>query len=138
MANISLPTNLADVKAEGNFELKPLGTYTVEVQKVEVKHSPGKEHPYLSMQYNITEPEEFAGGKFFDNVSMSPKALFKFKQLTLACNLDITDQFDTDDLLGNTVSLVIKYENKKDSAGNLVLKEDGTPEQRIAISTNKL
>lgn len=135
MAHISLPTNLSEVEAGGNFEVLPLGQYTVEIEKVEVKHSPGKDHPYLAMKYNITEgpTDNCAGRKLFDNISMAPQALFKFKQLTLACNLAISDEFDTDDLLGNSVTVVIKHENKLDAAKQLKIGADGTPEKREVI-----
>jgi len=133
MANISLATSLADVEANMVFETLPIGTYEVEVEQIEVKQANGKEFPYLSMRYNIIEPTEFAGKKLFDNVSMAPTALFKLKQLTLACNLDIGAEFDTDDLLGANVSVVVKHENKKDNAGNLVMLEDGVLAKRETI-----
>lgn len=74
MAPISIDfTNVQD-----GFELIPKGKYNAKVQNIELK--PGKEHPYFAWTFELTEGE-FIGRKAFTNTSLSPKSLWKLKQI---------------------------------------------------------
>lgn len=121
MANVALPVNMADVEAGGTFELMPPDVYEVEINNVELKKSQNG-NDYLAMTYKVINNEEWAGRKLWDNVSLVKEALFRLKQLSLACGVEITDEFSTEDFLGETleVSVDIENTNKQDDDGNFV------------------
>lgn len=106
---IELPKNLEEVEASGNFELLPPGTYTLEIDNIECKTSK-QDKPYLNMTYKVVDDADYAGRKLFDTISLAESALFRLKQLALATNINISEEFDTEDFLGATFDAVVDIE----------------------------
>jgi hypothetical protein len=104
---IYLPQNLQEVEMK-SFEPVPPGTYTVEVKKVEEKQ--GKEYPYLNVRFDIIEDDDYAGRVIFEMFSLAPSALFKLKGLCDALNLEVTDEIDPEDMIGETCEAVVTIE----------------------------
>lgn len=125
---VELPQDLADVEAGGNFELLPPGTYSFEVDNVETKTGKDSGKPYLNMTYKIVDDEDYAGRVIFDIISLSPAALFKLKQFSLATGFDISTEFDTEDFLRLEFDAVLDVEKGglkgEDSEGNDVYYPD--------------
>jgi hypothetical protein len=87
-----LNVNFADVES---FSLIPVGTPLVEVEEVVVKESQSSEFPYLNWKLRIVEndedwEEDFEGRYLWLMTSLSPKALFRLKQVFE--NLGIDDE----------------------------------------------
>lgn len=116
MPSINLPKSLNDVK-DLDMTPAPPGEYTLEIKGVEVKTSKAQ-NQYLSMTFEITEDEEHAGKKVFDNVSLAENALFSLKALARSAGLAIDDEFDTEDFLGEQVTAVLDIEKYKDKNDN--------------------
>lgn len=125
---IALPTNLQEVEKK-SFEPVPPGTYTLEIKEVEEKQ--GTKAAYLNIKFEIVDDEDYAGRKVFEMVSLSPDALWKLKELTEALGLDITDEFDTEDLLGETCEAVLTIEKGQ-------LKDKTDPESERYDDKNRV
>ena len=108
MANISI--DMTGVKTN-SFEAIPKGKYDVAIFNVEYKE--GKAAPYLAITYKVQEGP-FAGRQVFDNVSFSPKALFKLKGLLAVVMPEVDTNgklsFDPDDLVGKQCAIVVTHE----------------------------
>ena len=89
---VELPQNLEEVEAGGNFELIPPGTYSFEVDNMEVKTGKTSGKPYLNMTYKVVDDEDVAGRKVFDIISLAPDALWRLKQFALATGIDIAKE----------------------------------------------
>lgn len=109
MARITLPTNLEEVDATGAFKIAAPGTYSLEIETIEEKLSQAKQ-PKLDIRMQIVDDPEFAGVKIFETCSLQPQALFRFKQLALACGIDVGQEFDTEDFLGARFDAVVDVE----------------------------
>lgn len=106
MARISLPVDMNDVDVTANFKVAAPGTYVLEIETVEEKLSQAKQ-PKLDIRMQIVDDPEFAGVKVFETCSLQPQALFRLKQLALACGIDIGMEFDTEDFLGARFQAVL-------------------------------
>jgi hypothetical protein len=104
---INLPTNLQEVEKK-SFEPIPPGTYELEIKAVEEKQ--GTKAPYLNVTLEVINDEDYAGRKIFEMVSLSPDALWKLKELADAIGQDISESFDTEDLLGEMCTGVVTIE----------------------------
>lgn len=109
MANIQV--DMTGVQAT-NFEALPKGRYNAAIFNVEYKE--GKAAPYLAVTYKVQDGQ-YAGRQVFDNVSFSPKALFKLKNLlsVVSPETDTTGKlsFDPDALVGSQCAIVITHED---------------------------
>jgi len=123
MPKISLPMNLEDVTAN-SFDALPPDTYEAEIDNIEQKIGAASKEPYLSLTFKVVNDDDFAGRKFWDNISLQEQALYKLKQLALSAGITIGGDFDTEDFLGATVVAVLDEEesNKMDSDDNPVMK----------------
>lgn len=109
MANIQIDMTGVESKS---FEALPKGKYDAAIFNVEYKD--GKAAPYLAITYKV-QNGPFEGRQVFDNVSFSPKALFKLKALLAVVmpEVDTTGQlsFDPDNLIGKQCAIVITHED---------------------------
>lgn len=78
--------NFAEV--EGSFAPLPEGEYECTVERVEVRESKSSDHNYLSWELEVTE-EGNEGRRLWMITSLSPKALFRLKDVLVA--LGVTD-----------------------------------------------
>lgn len=74
----SISINFGDV--EGSFENIPAGRYPVVVEKVEVRESKSSDNNYFNWEMTITDGEH-EGRKLWMITSLSPKALFRLKDV---------------------------------------------------------
>jgi hypothetical protein len=122
MANIQI--DMTGVKSM-TFEALPKGKYDVAIFNVEYKE--GKAAPYLAVTYKVQEGP-FAGRQVFDNVSFSPKALFKLKGLLAVVMPEIDTNgklsFDPDDLVGRKCAITVIHE-----------EYNGEPQAKVAKVT---
>lgn len=109
MANISIDMTGVESKS---FEALPKGKYDAAIFNVEYKE--GKAAPYLAITYKV-QSGPCEGRQVFDNVSFSPKALFKLKALLAVVmpEMDTNGQlsFDPDDLVGKKCAIVVTHED---------------------------
>lgn len=118
-----LPQSLADVSTV----VKPIdeGTYAAEISEVEVTESKSK-LPMVVVTYAILEGD-FKGRKLTDYMVLETKkhepnepGLRQLKRLIVAAlgeDSANSDDFDTDELQGQQVTLVIKQESYEDEGG---------------------
>lgn len=109
MANIQVDMTGVESKS---FEALPKGKYDAAIFNVEFKE--GKAAPYLAITYKV-QNGPYEGRQVFDNVSFSPKALFKLKGLLAAVmpEVDTAGQlsFDPDNLIGKQCSIIVTHED---------------------------
>lgn len=88
--------NFADV--EDSFETLPEGQYEVEVERVEVRESKSSEHNYLNWMLNIIEDGDYFERKLWMITSLSPRALFKLRDVFLGFGVieDEEEEIDLD------------------------------------------
>ena len=88
--------NFADI--EGGFENVPEGLYDVEVTRVELRESKSSENPYFNWYLKVLD-EEYEGKTLFMMTSLSPKALFRLKDVFEALDVledDMELEWDDD------------------------------------------
>ncbi len=119
-----LPQSLADVSTV----VKPIdeGTYAAEISEVEVTESKSK-LPMVVVTYTISDGD-FKGRKLTDYMVLETKkrepnepGLRQLKRLIVAAlgeDSANSDDFDTDELQGQNVTLVIKQESYEDEGGD--------------------
>ena len=96
-----LELDFGDVKSGAPAE----GVYKLRVSDVQIKPTKDKpENKNLNLEYTIDEPEEWAGWKVWDNVSLTPQARWRLQQVLEAITgeewRDDSMQLDPRDLLG--------------------------------------
>ena len=101
------------------FENLPRGRYLVNLKEIEERE--GSEYPYLAMVFEVTEgsEEDHAGRKLFDNMSLSPKALWRLKLFLTAAGYSEEDlegelELDPEDLLETEVEVQVKIQKGED------------------------
>lgn len=77
----SMKINFAEV--EGSFDPLPVGPQEVLVEKVEVRESKSSEHNYLNWEL-VVQDGEFEDRRLWMITSLSPKALFRLKDVFVA------------------------------------------------------
>ena len=120
MANITLPKNLKDVTS--NFEPIDPAEYEFEVKKIEEKVGQSSGKPYLSIELECLD-DDFKGRRVFDNISLGENTLWRLKQFAEAAGVDIEEEFDTDDFIGEVVNAVIDIEESEEYGDKNVVKE---------------
>lgn len=85
--------NFAEV--EGGFEPVPEGRYDVIVDRVEVRESKSSDNDYLNWEMSIQD-DDYEGQKLWMITSLSPRALFRLKDIFV--ELDICGEDDEIDL----------------------------------------
>lgn len=156
----SMKINFAEV--EGSFEPLPEGPYDVLIEKVEVRESKSSEHNYLNWEL-VVQDGEFEDRRLWMITSLSPKALFRLKDVLVALSIieeddeleiewdediEITSQagplVTTPDLAGTTAVAIVKnevYENKErnrvDDLRGVSGNGDGKVQKKSSGSTKK-
>lgn len=74
---------------EDSFEPLPEGSYSVEIARVELRESKSSEHNYLNWEMDVLD-DEYEGRKLWMITSLSPKALFRLKEVFV--NLGIIEE----------------------------------------------
>lgn len=93
MGKVSI--NFAEVSS--GFTNLPEGPHSVTVEKIEVRESKSSEHNYLNWEFKVGEGEH-AGSRLWMITSLSPKALFRLKDVFEALGvLDDEMELDWDD-----------------------------------------
>ena len=114
--------NLDFTGVTDGFEAMPVGLYLAIVQKIERKQSKAG-NPMLVVTFNVTEPEEFAGRKLWDRLSLLPQSMWVVKRFLKGVGVadeDLTGplQIDLDEVIGAETVVVIEqgmYEGKTTS-----------------------
>lgn len=110
-------TNVED----NDFAPLPDGIYNATLYDIEVKQ--GKKYPYFKCEYRISNGE-FEDRRVWDNLSTSPKALWRLKQVLgrIAPELDLSGklEFDPDSVIGLSCRLKIVQEEYKGDMKNKV------------------
>lgn len=102
--------DFGDVKSGAPDE----GIYLLRVSDVQVKPTQNKpENKNLNFEYTIVEPEDWAGWKVWDNVSLTPQARWRLQQVLEAITGEEwrsdSMQLDPRDLLGNEFSASLMH-----------------------------
>lgn len=110
---VKLPKSLNDVESSSREPIDA-GTYDAVISNITEKTGASSGKPYLSLELTVADSDEdFGGRKVFDNVSLAENALWKLKQLTDATGIEIDDEFDTEDFLGEEVTIVVDIEQSE-------------------------
>jgi len=99
-ADVASQVDEAEVQ---DFSPLPVGIYPCVLREVEVKE--GKKAPYWNWEYEVIPGHEYAGRRFWNVTSLSPKAAFKMKETFEAFGVPTTT--DTDELVGSVVNLEV-------------------------------
>lgn len=123
-----LPGSLADVST--TFVPMPEGSYSALIESVDMGKSSKSKVPMITVEYKVIDSEEFKNRKLFDYFTLETKAgepneagLRSLKKLIIAaCGEDRAnaDDFDTDELEGQQVMLVVKQESYDDNGEEAV------------------
>ena len=101
----------------------PSGRYLVNI--VEAEEREGNEYPYIAFVYEVVEgqdsdsDDEVAGRKLFDNVSLSPKALWRFKSLLRCLGYEEKDlggslEIEPEELLEMEMEVQVKIQKDQE------------------------
>lgn len=118
MAKIKV--NISDLR---DFEPLPEGVYTLMIESVEERIGQNSGQPYLNWTFVVTEPDEYAGRKLWDNTSLKPEARWRLGLLWQACGMDANGSeidIDTDELIAATFKAYVGQEpSQKDPFKNV-------------------
>lgn len=100
-----------------SLELLPVGIYKVMV--TDAKENEGKTYPYITWEFTIIDGA-YEGRKLWMNTSLSPKALFKLKEMLIALGvqaaiLQSEFAFEPQDLIDRTATAVVSTEPRADT-----------------------
>lgn len=90
-----LRTDYSDVNA--GFEPLPIGDYECIVSKVEVTETKETKKPMIKVTLTVRDDVEQKGQKrkYFDNLVVQDNMMWKFHQVSKACDLPEGEDFDT-------------------------------------------
>ena len=110
MSTISLPTNLNDVDASGDFKVAAPGEYTMEIKKAEVKTS-ANNNQMINVGMQIIDDDDYAGTYVWETLVLIDSCMFKLKQFMLSAGMDVEEaELDLEDWIGETVQGVVDVE----------------------------
>ena len=109
---VSLPKSLDDIVSDFN-PIDP-AQYELSITKCEHKIGANSGKPYLNLELTVINDDDFNGRKIFDIVSLQESSLWKLKQLAESCGQEISDDFDTEDFIGETVTAVVTIETSEE------------------------
>ncbi len=112
---IKLPKNLKDVE-DSDFEPLDPGVYDFRVSKIEQKIGKNSGKPYLNIELECLD-DDYLGRRVFDICSLGESSLWRLKAFAESCGVDIEDEFDTDDFVGEECNATIDIETN-DQYGN--------------------
>jgi len=108
---VQLPVDLHDVE-EQDFSLLDPGTYDFRIENVVQKTGKTSGKPYLNVELSCLD-EDFEKRRVFDILSLSEKAMWRLKEFATSAGIDIATEFDTEDFVGEEVSVTIGIEEGK-------------------------
>lgn len=94
---------------ENKFDVVPEGTYPAKLTGVELRDSQTSDAKYYRWEYTLTDPE-FSNRRVWQNTSLGASSAWKLAE-TISALTGSTNprQIDTDDLIGNVVSVCITH-----------------------------
>ena len=113
---ITLPKSMADVEATREFPIAPAGEYEFEIKKATQGVSQAG-NIKIDLRCEIINDDEYNGIGVFETVTITEEALFRLKQLTLACGIELDDEFEPQEFVGETFSAVVNVETYTDKNG---------------------
>lgn len=122
----SLKVNFAEI--ESSFEPLPEGEYEVIIDRVEVRESKSSDNDYLNWEMTVQD-DEYEDRKLWMITSLSPRALFRLKDVLLA--LEVIDENE---------ELDIEWDEDVDvtpKEGPIVTNPDVSGLAAIAVVTNE-
>lgn len=122
-----LSVNFAEI--EGSFEPLPEGEYECVIEKVEVRDSKSSDHDYLNWELKVLD-EDYEDRRLWMITSLSPKALFRLKDVLVAI-----------DVIEGDEELEIEWEDDVDitsQEGPLVTNPDLDGLPCVAVVTNEV
>ena len=94
----------AEEAESSSFEALPAGPYFGKLTSVATDKE-GQAGPYWVWEFEVTSPDEHKGRKLWANTSLSDNAVWKLKEMFDA--FGYTTDSDTDELIGETVKLIV-------------------------------
>jgi hypothetical protein len=89
------------------------GWHLAEVKDFEVR--PGNAAPYIAWRFEVAGENSSNGLAVWDNTSLSPKGIWKFKSLATAANLLLTKEISLNEhlqaLIGRQVAIEVSHED---------------------------
>jgi hypothetical protein len=104
---------------EGKRSTLPDDDYLCEVESVEIKDGNG-DYQYLAVTSTV-QSGKFKGSKIWDNLSLSPNALWRLRAFLEVLGMEVPDEemdVDTDEMVGCTFVAVTSQEKYKNDAGD--------------------
>jgi len=78
------------------------GYYTASITKIEEKEGESSGEPYLACQWKIGEEQKCAGARLYDNISLQPQSLWRFRTILECIGFEVEDgpmDIDPEDIL---------------------------------------
>lgn len=127
MATFKVNVNLNNTPMPSGFDPLPPGEYICEVTEAEVKQSSKPGRSMIALRLRVQYPEDYAGRLVFDRRNLpiegedeshfvSQKLRELFESMPGVCNYE-TGEGDTDAMVGQTVCIITKNENRKGADG---------------------
>jgi hypothetical protein len=127
-----ISVNFKGVEAGGGGRLLPEDTYQFELTEISEQEGQDSGQPYLAAVFQVAEGE-YKGTKAWDNFSMQPQALWKFRSFLESAGYATEDdemQIDPDELIGlvGTADVIHEdYRGKPKHRVNSWIIEQETP-----------
>lgn len=122
-----ISVDLSDVQSGG---LIPDGRYQAKIIEAEEKKGKESGEPYLQLTWEITSEKCNGRNVRFDNYSLQPQALFRYRALLESMGIDIEDKgatdVDFDDLIKDEAECIIEVVGDKAQDNNVYARVAGT------------
>lgn len=122
-----ISVDLSDVQSGG---LIPDGRYQAKIIEAEEKKGKESGEPYLQLTWEITSEKCNGRNVRFDNYSLQPQALFRYRALLESLGIDIEDKgatdVDFDDLIKDEAECIIEVVGDKAQDNNVYARVAGT------------
>lgn len=109
----ALSVDMSGVESGGRAV--PDGNYTAFITECAEKEGESSGEPYLACKWKITSGKA-KGATVYDNISLQPQALWRFKTMLECMEVDVPDgemDIDTDDFMGEDHAIEIEVTNEK-------------------------
>lgn len=111
-----IEVNLDEVSSD--IEAMPAGNYSVKVTRGDLK--PGKVGDFIAWELTVSDGK-FEGRKLFTNTSLAVQSLWNMKRFLEACGFEWDpDGFNTEDVLGSELEVVVSQEEYQERVRNKV------------------
>lgn len=142
----SVRVDFTGVQAGGGARILPEGPILLEVSGISQEEGQDSGQPYLAFEFDVIEEGDYHGAKVWDNISLSPAALWKFRGFLDCLGVETEDSamdVDLDNLLGMVVVGHIAHEEYKGKTKNRIVsytpesESEAPPEKPTAPSRKK-